>query len=63
MCFPRWHGCDPEGTLFLPFFERLNENALFDTADDATEFLDFYRSHDWTESGDYFIADVWSVAL
>jgi hypothetical protein len=62
MCFPWWHGCDSAGTLFLPFFERLNRNALFDTSDEASDFLAFYRSHDWTESGEYSIAEVWGVS-
>jgi hypothetical protein len=58
MCFPRWHGPDPEGRLFAPYFERLNEHALFSTFSKADEFLRFYRSHDWTETGDYLIAKV-----
>lgn len=59
MCFPRWHGTDEAGTLFLPFHEKLNRHALFETAQAATEFLDFYRSFDWTEDGEYSIAEVW----
>jgi hypothetical protein len=58
ICFPRWHGTDPEGTLFAEYHERLNENALFRTAEEASKFLQFYRSHDWTETGDYVIAEV-----
>jgi hypothetical protein len=58
MCFPCWHGHDDEGTLFLPYHERLNEHALFNTPQDAREYIDFYLSHDWTETGDYVIAEI-----
>jgi hypothetical protein len=58
MCFPRWHGTDREGTLFREHFARLNENALFDSAEHAEEFLAFYRSLDWAEIGDYVVAEV-----
>jgi hypothetical protein len=58
MCFPRWHGTDKEGTLFAEYHERLNESALFRTAEEAAKFLSFYLSHDWTEKGDYVIAEV-----
>jgi hypothetical protein len=58
MCFPRWHGTDVEGTLFQRYFERLNQHALFASARDAEEFLAFYRSHDWTETGDYVVAEI-----
>jgi hypothetical protein len=57
MCFPRCHGTDAEGTLFQTHFQRLNEHALFDSAAEA-EFLAFYRSHDWTETGEYVIAEI-----
>jgi hypothetical protein len=60
MCFPRWHGTDPEGVLFLPHFARLNPNGLFDDAAHASEFLAHYLSFDWTETGDYQIASVWA---
>jgi hypothetical protein len=59
MCFPRWHGTDDEGTLFLPYFQRLNRYGLFDSASEAEAFLAFYLSHDWTETGDYEAAEVW----
>jgi hypothetical protein len=59
MCFPRWHGTDPGGTLFLPFFRQLNVNGLFDDAATAVEFLAFYLSFDWTETGNYETAEVW----
>ena len=58
MCFPRWHGTDEDGTLFQSHFQRLNQHALFDSAADAGEFLDFYLSHDWTETGEYVIAEI-----
>jgi hypothetical protein len=59
MFFPRWHGTDEEsGTLFLPFHGRLNENGLFDSAEEARDFAVFYESHDWTESGPFHIAEI-----
>jgi hypothetical protein len=60
MCFPRWHGTDEEGTLFKDYFVRLNANGLFDDADTARAFLTYYLSFDWTETGDYKIAEVWA---
>ena len=63
MCFPRWHGTDREGTLFRAHFERLNANGLFDGAAHAVEFLAYYRSFDWTETGEFEIASVWGAAL
>ena len=58
MCFPKWHGTDNEGTLFAVYYEHLNEHALFNSREEAQEFLDFYRSFDWTETGDYVIAEI-----
>jgi hypothetical protein len=58
MCFPRWHGTDLEGTLFAEYYERLNEHALFSSRAEAQQFLDYYRSFDWTETGDYVIAEI-----
>jgi hypothetical protein len=58
MCFPKWHGTDKEGLLFADYYERLNECALFNSAEEAKAFLDFYRSFDWTETGDYVIAEI-----
>ena len=58
MCFPMWHGTDQDGTLFQEYFSRLNEYSLFPSADLAKEFLEFYLSFDWTETGDYLIAKI-----
>jgi hypothetical protein len=58
MCFPKWHGTDKEGVLFASSYERLNEYALFNSCDEAKEFLEFYLSFDWTETGDYVIAEI-----
>jgi hypothetical protein len=62
MCFPRWHGTDREGVLFADWFSTLNTQGLFDTKEDAQNFLKFYLSFDWTERGDYRIAEVWVQA-
>jgi len=58
MCFPTWHGTDEAGQLFAEHHARLNEHALFPTQRDAEGFLRYYRSFDWTETGEYVIAEV-----
>ena len=60
MLFPRWHGTDDEGVLFLEHFRRLNAHGLFQTPGDAQAFLDQYLSVDWTEHAGpgYVIAEV-----
>jgi hypothetical protein len=58
MCFPVWHGTDEHGHLFAEHHDRLNEHALFPTPDEAVAFLQYYRSFDWTETGDYVIAQI-----
>ncbi len=60
LCFPRWHGTDPEGLLFGEHFRRLNRDGLFPSAEEATAFLAYYLSFDWTETGEYEIAEVWA---
>jgi hypothetical protein len=55
---PRWHGPDNDGTLFRRHFESLNANGLCETADEARVYLAYYRSLDWTEDGQYVIAEV-----
>ena len=59
MCFPRWHGTDPEGVLFSEHFKRLNGYGLFNSANEADNFLTYYLSFDWTEMGDYESIEVW----
>jgi hypothetical protein len=58
MLFPRWHGTDGEGSLFRDYFQRLNPHGLFDTPEEARAFLNYYLSFDWTETGEYHIAEV-----
>ncbi len=62
MFFPRWHGTDNDGTLFAAYYNQTNEHGLFDSAEAATAFLQFYRSQDWTEDGDYVIAEVYGLS-
>jgi hypothetical protein len=65
MLFPRWHGTDEEGELFLPHFRQLNAHGLFATPAAAQEFLRYYRSFDWTEidpEGGWGIAEVFIPA-
>ncbi len=52
MCFPRWHGTDREGKLFADYYELLNEHALFNLCDETQQFLEFYFSFDWRETGE-----------
>lgn len=58
MLVPRWHGADKDGTQFAEYFRQLNRFGLFSSPDAAQSFLDFYLSFDWTETGDYAIAEV-----
>jgi hypothetical protein len=58
MLFPRWHGTDKEGTLFIDHFRKLNQDGLFNTEEEASEFLKYYLSYEWTETGEYEIAEV-----
>jgi hypothetical protein len=58
MLFPRWHGTDEEGTLFLSHFRQLNAYGLFPTPEAAQDFLTYYLSFDWTERGEFVIAEV-----
>ena len=55
---PRWHGTDESGQLFLSYFRQLNRHGLFQAKSDAEEFLRYYLSFDWTERGDFEIAEV-----
>lgn len=55
----RWHGCDNEGTEFLPEFHRLNKNGLFNSAEETEEYLIHYLSQDWAEQGEYCIYEIY----
>jgi len=62
--FPKWHGTDPEGTLFLKHFDKLNRNGLFNSNEMALEYLQYYLSFDWTERASNFTSiEVYSVDL
>lgn len=54
----KWHGCDAAGIAFLSYFEKLNENGLFDDADTALAYMNHYLSFDWTERGEYCICGI-----
>jgi len=58
MLFPRWHGTDMEGVLFREHFEKLSIYGTFSEPREASEFLKYYLSFDWTETGDYFVTEV-----
>ena len=54
----RWHGCDKEGTLFLPEFNKLNANGLFDDWKSAYDYMVKYLAEEWTERGTYCILEI-----
>ena len=56
----RWHGCDEEGKLFAEDFSKLNENGLFNTVEDAYNYLMKYAMETWTETGAYGIFEIYS---
>jgi len=58
MMFPRWHGTDDEGTLFLQYFRQLNSFGMFNTIEQARAFVECYLSLDWTEHDEYEFAEV-----
>ncbi|RPI00281.1 MAG: hypothetical protein EHM72_09700 [Calditrichaeota bacterium] len=62
MCFPRWHGTDEAGTLFADYHARLNAHGLFESQNDAVDFIRFYVSLDWRETGDYSVVEVYSLS-
>ncbi len=55
----RWHGCDAEGTLFLPEFRKLNTNGLFDDWQSAYDYMVKYHREDWTEWGEFCIFEIY----
>jgi len=55
----RWHGCDNEGTEFLSEFRKLNNNGLFNSADETDEYLIHYLSQDWAETGEFCIYEIY----
>jgi hypothetical protein len=59
MLFPRYHGTDEEGTLFLEHFQKLNVYGVYNSPDEAAAFLEYYLSFDWTERGEFEIAEVY----
>lgn len=55
----RWHGCDEEGTLFADNFSKLNANGLFDSWQDAYDYMIKYLEEDWSERGEYGIFEIY----
>lgn len=53
-----WHGCDQEGTFFLPEFNKLNANGLFNDWQSAYDYMVKYLSEDWTERGEFCILEI-----
>ena len=46
---------------FLEYFKKLNKFGLLYTPTDAKDFLEYYLSFDWTETGEYKIAEVFLI--
>jgi len=42
----------------LEYFKQLNQYGLFPSSEQAKKFLDFYLSFDWTETGEYEVAEI-----
>ena len=55
----RWHGCDEDGTEFIKEFQQLNKNGLFDSEEQAVDYLYHYLSQDWAETGDFCILEIY----
>jgi hypothetical protein len=52
---PQWHSAPEEEFHSLtPFASRLNRNVLFDSSEQAQEFLTYYRTTNWGEEDDSF---------
>jgi hypothetical protein len=54
-----WHGCDEAGTDFLPYFNKLNENGLYNDAHTAYQYMKHYLNFDWSERGEYCICEIY----
>lgn len=59
MFLGRWHGCDPAGTEFEAEFHALNQNGLFDTAEETYRYMIHYLNQPWSECGDFCIYEVY----
>lgn len=59
MFIPKWHGCDERGKDFKKFYNKLNDNGLFDDKNTALEYLKHYLSFEWTERGDFAIYEIY----
>ena len=55
----KWHGCDAEGTEFLDYYNKLNENGLFADVNTALDYMKHYLSFDWSERGMYCICEIY----
>ncbi len=48
---PQWHPSDPaDDQEILTYFKHLNENVLFENAESAEHFLEYYRTRPWAET-------------
>ena len=65
---PKWHPSDPaDDREILTYFKRLNENILFENAESAEHFLEYYRTRPWAETeyekGEIYVIQVDKVSV
>ncbi|MGD8888978.1 MAG: hypothetical protein PVF53_11220 [Desulfobacterales bacterium] len=58
MFIQKWHGTDPDGSLFLDYYKKLNEYGLFKNENECSDFTKYYESFEWTERGPYQITEI-----
>lgn len=65
---PQWHSSDPaDDQEILTYFKHLNENVLFENAESAEHFLEYYRTRPWAETeqveGEFYVIQVDKVSV
>ncbi len=65
---PQWHPADPaDDQEILTYFKHLNENVLFENAESAEHFLEYYRKRPWAETeqveGEFYVIQVDKVSV
>lgn len=65
---PQWHPADPaDDREILTYFKHLNENVLFESAESAEHFLEYYRTRPWAETeqveGEFYVIQVDKVSV
>lgn len=63
MFFPSWWGTDEAGELYRVYFQKLNNDGLFDRLDDAREFRDYYVKSSGDNGDDLECLSVHTVSV